>query len=133
ALVVVGGTAAPSSAVAAEGDPDDFCSYSPDYPFGWSFNEACEGHDTCIAGLPAGITLLERLACDDTFFDDLLESSHHGLEGACAQRRVGSLLADPYHSVVRFATLLTWGAIDFPLSGPARTESPTSGAPGPRS
>ena len=111
ALAVVGGTV-PSTAIAAEGDPGDYCSYAPDYPFGWSFNEACRGHDTCIADLPATASLLERLGCDDAFFDDLLNSAHLSLEAACEESAICSLLARIYYRVVRTVTLLSWGAVD---------------------
>ncbi|MCK9494138.1 MAG: phospholipase [Dehalococcoidia bacterium] len=119
ALVVFGGTVfggtvvtGTSTASAAEGDPRDFCSYSPDYPFGWSFNEACEGHDTCIVDLPDAASLLERLACDDGFFADLLDSSHLGVDRVCEDSPVCSFLARMYYRVVRYVTLLTWGGED---------------------
>lgn len=115
-LLVVAGGATPSVATAAEGDPGDHCSYSPDYPFGWSFNEACGGHDSCIADLPAAASLLERLGCDDTFLDDLLGSAHLSLEAACEESTICSLLARLYYRVVRTVTLLSWGAVDPPAA-----------------
>ncbi len=115
ALAVFGGTP-PSVASADEGDPGDFCSYSPDYPFGWSFNEACRGHDTCIAGLPTGVTLLDRLGCDDSLLDDLLAAPHLSLQAACEDSAICSLLARVYYRVVRYVTLVSWGAVELPTA-----------------
>ena len=117
-LVVAGGTKA-SPAVAAEGDPGDYCSHSPDYPFGWSFNEACRGHDTCIADLPVTASLLERLGCDDSFLADLLDAQHRSLDAVCEDSAICSLLAGLYHRVVRTVTMLSWGAVD-----PSATRAP---------
>jgi len=111
ALVIAGGTAIPVPADAAEGDPDDWCSYSPDYPFGWSFNEACEGHDTCLDDLPMPASLLDRLGCDDEFLEQLLESTHLSIGAVCAESAICRLLATIYYRVVRYVTLLTGGAI----------------------
>ena len=114
-LVVASGTAA-SVANAAEGDPGDHCSYSPDYPLGWSFNEACRGHDTCLAGLPSVASLLERLGCDDSFLADLLEAPHRSLDAVCEDSAICSLLAGLYHRVVRTVTLLAWDGVDPPAA-----------------
>lgn len=113
-LLALAGGATPSVAVAAEGDPGDHCSYSPDYPLGWSFNGACLGHDTCLAALSATASLLERLGCDDTFLADLLEAPHRSLDAVCEDSAICSLLAGLYHRVVRTVTLLSWGAVDPP-------------------
>lgn len=112
-LAVAGGTA-PAVATAAEGDPGDYCSFSPDYPFGWSFNQACEGHDACLDALPAAASLLDRLGCDDDFFDDLMDSAHLSVEAVCAESTICSFLARIYYRVVRYATLLTSGAVEPP-------------------
>ena len=112
-LVVSAGTHA-APARAAEGDPGDFCSYSPDYPFGWNFNGACRGHDECLHELPATALLPDRLHCDDTFFDALLSSPHLSLQGVCEDSAFCHLLANIYHRVVRTVTLLTGGGLDAP-------------------
>lgn len=108
ALAVSAGTT--DRASAAEGDPGDYCSYSPDYPFGWSFNAACEVHDTCIDALDAGATLDERLACDDVFLDAMFAAPHLRVEGRCAESGLCAFLARIYHGVVRWVTLQTWPA-----------------------
>ncbi len=112
ALVFASGTVLLSSASAAEGDHGDFCSFSPDYPFGWSFNEACEGHDSCLDALPGGASLLDRLGCDDDFLDDLLDSTHLSLQAACDESSICSLLARIYYRVVRYVTVQMWGAVE---------------------
>lgn len=118
AFVVAGGTDA-SPASAAEGDSDDYCSHSPDYPFGWSFNEACEGHDSCLFALPSNAPVEDRLGCDDLFFDDLLGSAHLDLEAACEESQFCQFLATLYYRVVRWVTLLTHGGGEFPApAGP---------------
>lgn len=117
AIVVGGGTssgALTGSASAAEGDPDDYCSYSPDFPFGWSFNDACRGHDECLIDLPDAAPLPDRLDCDDTFLDLLLDSPHVSLEGVCEESRLCNFLANLYYRVVRTVTLLSGGAIELP-------------------
>lgn len=101
-----------SRARAAEGDPDDFCSHSPDFPFGWSFNEACRGHDECLLDLPDTALLPDRLGCDDSFFDDLLESTHLRIEGACAESRICRVLASLYYQVVRFVSMVALGGVE---------------------
>ena len=112
-LVVSAGTwAAPAQA--AEGDPGDFCSYSPDYPFGWNFNGACRGHDECLDRLPADARLPDRLSCDDAFHGALLHASHLSLPGVCEDSAFCRLLATVYYRVVRTVTLLTGGAVDAP-------------------
>jgi len=118
--LALSGTVTPSPAGAAEGDPGDFCSFSPDYPFGWSFNEACEGHDSCLDELPTAASLLDRLGCDDDFFDDLLGSVHLSVDAVCEESTICSLLARIYYRVVRYVTLLTSGAVEppsFPSAG----------------
>src|SRR3546814_19821221 len=76
--------------------PGDFCFYSPDRPFGWDFNGACEGHDGCLLELPNAALLPDRLGCDDSFFEDLLQAPHLEMQRACEEspfrseeRRVG--------------------------------------------
>lgn len=127
ALAVFGGTstgALTGGVSAAEGDPDDYCSFSPDYPFGWSFNDACRGHDECLIDLPDTALLPDRLNCDDTFLDLLLESPHVSLDGVCAESRFCSFLANLYYRVVRVVTLLSGGAIELPA---AQSSGPSSG------
>ncbi|MGE3962008.1 MAG: hypothetical protein AB7F65_10035 [Dehalococcoidia bacterium] len=109
AVAALGVTSAPAQA--AEGDPGDFCSFSPDYPFGWSFNDACRGHDECLDGV-SGSALPDRLDCDDGFLDALLDSPHLTLQGVCAESRFCSFLATLYHRVVRTVTLLSAGSSD---------------------
>ena len=101
-----------SSATAAEGEAGDFCSHSPDYPFGWSFNDACRGHDECLFDLPSGAPLPDRLGCDDAFFTDLLSSPHHAAQEVCQESALCSFLAGVYYRVVSSMTLLSGGAID---------------------
>ncbi len=125
AVIALGVTPAPARA--AEGDPGDFCSFSPDYPFGWNFNDACRGHDECLDGVPDS-ALPDRLDCDDGFLDALLDAPHITLRGVCEESRLCSFLANLYHRAVRTVTLLSAGATDL--------ERPTAGSaagPGARS
>lgn len=101
-MVVV--TAVPSGATAAEGDPDDYCSHSPDRPLGWLFSEACRGHDECLAAL-INPDRDSRLACDDSFLDELLEAPNAFTGRACGESPLCRLIANVYHFVVRFVSL----------------------------
>lgn len=101
-----------SSVAAAEGDPGDYCSYSPDYPFGWNFNDACREHDACLDDLPATASLEDRLACDEGFLEGLLDASHLSLPVACNESLFCRWLATVYYRVVRYATLFFGGAFD---------------------
>ena len=119
ALVAVGGTASGATlrtTQAAEGDPGDFCSYSPDRPFGWDFNGACEGHDGCLLELPDTALLPDRLGCDDSFFEDLLQAPHLETQRVCGESPFCTFLAALYHRVVRYVTLLSAGAIELPVA-----------------
>jgi len=106
AVTLISGARPASEAHAADGDPGDYCSQSPDYPLGWNFNEACRGHDECIDDLRAAgdRSIPARLECDDVFLDDLLASPHAVAVGACSQHLVCRVVAQIYYYVVRFVT-----------------------------
>ncbi|MDP2327681.1 MAG: hypothetical protein Q8M79_06305 [Dehalococcoidia bacterium] len=85
----------------------DYCTGAPDVFLGWWFNDACRGHDECLAPL-AGIPAIPgRLACDRAFLADLLQAPHvlHG--GACEDDGVCGRIAFLYFIVVRLASIFT--------------------------
>ena len=91
-----------------EGTSGDYCSYSPDRPLGWYFSPACEQHDGCIDALAAGVTLEERLRCDEEFRVDLHLATRAGTPGVCGDNLVCRLVADIYYIVVRFLTVQSY-------------------------
>ncbi len=96
----------PSSTVqAGEGDPGDYCTQSPDRPLGWLFSDACRGHDECLAALDVPVERAERLACDDSFLELLLDARKADGDAICGRSPLCQVLARVYHYVVRMVTL----------------------------
>jgi hypothetical protein len=110
--VLLASVAAPVAPVAAQtpgltAPAVDYCSGAPDVFLGWWFNDACRGHDECLAPLSGIPDVPGRLACDRAFLADLLQAPHVLSGGACAADGVCGRVAFLYFIVVRLASMFT--------------------------
>ncbi|GMU40847.1 MAG: hypothetical protein AMXMBFR23_17130 [Chloroflexota bacterium] len=112
--------APPARAQALRTPEVDYCTASPDVPLGWWFNDACRGHDECLAPL-AGMPDAEgRARCDRGFFSDLLAAPHVLSGGECRRDGACARIAYIYFAVVRFTSRLVDASLAAPSGLPPR-------------
>ncbi len=111
--------AAPAGAQALRTPDVDYCTASPDVPLGWWFNDACRGHDECLAPLAGVADADGRARCDRTFFSDLLAAPHILNGGECRRDAACSRIAFIYFAVVRFTSRLVDASFAAPEGGRA--------------
>lgn len=117
ALLVTIAATTPAEAQVLRTPEVDYCTASPDVPLGWWFNDACRGHDECLAPLAGVPDPSGRANCDRTFFADLLSAPHILSGGECRRDGACSRLAYIYFAVVRFTSRLVDASLAAPASG----------------